>query len=249
MIKGGGTFLDYLLAGDSTGEMRALVDADRADDAVGMTWRVYRGDQLIESTTARYRAEAVRTDLADAIDLDPSELTIVPYLRCITVQQPWAELIASGVKRVENRGRNVRCHRGLTGIHAGLRLDIAALDLPHVRAALVDLGITTYRADTDQAIDDFCHHPRTVFGAVVAGVDLTNTHHPTDRAIATRNPATCCPPWGADGQWHIELAHPRRVHVRASGRQAVPWQASPAAAEQVWRQLVGESAGTRARSK
>jgi hypothetical protein len=235
----GGTFLDYLLAGDSTGELKAIIDADAADDAVGMIWRVYRGERLIESTTARYRAEAARTDLADAMNLDPAEFMIVPVLRCITVQQPWAELIAAGVKRVENRGRNVRCHRGLTGIHAGLKLDIPALDLPHVRAALVNLGITTARADTDQAIDDFCHHPQTAFGAIVAVVDLTDTHHPTDRAIATRNPATCCPPWGADGQWHIELAHPRRAHVPASGKQAVPWQAPAAVAEQVWRQLVG----------
>lgn len=239
MIKDEGSFLDYLLAGDKTGELKAAVDVDSADDAAGITWRIYHGDDLVSVTTARYRAKYALADAADAMNLDLAEFTIVPYLPCITVQQPWAELIAAGIKPVENRGRNVLCHRGLTGIHAGLKLDIPALDLPHVRAALVDLGITTAGADTDEAIDDFCHHPQTAFGAIVAVVDLTDTHHPTDRAIATRNPATCCPPWGADGRWHLELANARRVLVRASGKQAVPWQASPAIAEQVWRKLVG----------
>jgi hypothetical protein len=239
MIKDEGTFLDHLLAGDKTGTLQAIVDADKADDTAGMTWRVYRGDDLVSVTTARCRAKYALADAADAMNLDPAEFTIVPYLPCITVQQPWTELIAAGIKPVENRGRNVRCHRGLTGIHAGLRLDIAALDLPHVRAALVDLGITTAHADTDQAIDDFCNHPRTAFGAIVAAVDLTDTHHPADRAIATRNPATCCQPWGADGRWHLELANARRVLVRASGKQIVPWTASANAAEQVWQQLIG----------
>lgn len=241
MIKDEGTFLDYLLAGDRTGELHAIVDADRADDAAGMTWRVYHGDDLVSVSTARYRAKCALADAADAMNLDQAEFTIVPYLRCITVQQPWAELIAAGVKPVENRGRNVRCHRRLTGIHAGLRFDIAALDLPHVRDALVDLGITTAGAAPGRMIDDFCNHPQTTFGAIVATVDLTDTHHPTDRAIATRNPATCCPPWGASGQWHLELANARRVLVRASGKQAVPWKASTTAAEKVWHQLVGAS--------
>ncbi len=239
MTTTGGTFLDFLLSGDKTGQMQAVVDADKVDLAAGMTWRVYHGDQLIETAKAMYLAAYALADAADAMNRDPAEFTIVPYLPCVTVQQPWAELIASGVKTVENRGRNVRCHRGLTGIHAGLRFDVSALDLPHVRDALVDLGITAAGASRDRAIDDFCNHPRTTFGAIVAVADLTDTHHPTDRAIATRNPATCCPPWGAEGQWHIELANARRVLVPASGKQAVPWQASATIAEQVWRQIVG----------
>lgn len=161
------------------------------------------------------------------------------HLPCITVWQPWAELIAAGVKRIENRGRNIRCHRGPTGIHAGLRFDVAALYLPHVRDALVDLGITTRDAGAGEAIDDFCNHPRTAFGAIVAVADLTDSHHPTDRAIATRNPATCCRPWGADGQWHIELDNARRipVPVLASGKLHIPWQAPDAVAKHVWSQL------------
>src|SRR5687767_9624159 len=41
----------------------------------------------------------------------------VPRLMCLSVRQPWAELIVAGRKRVENRTWKTN-HRGLLGIHA-----------------------------------------------------------------------------------------------------------------------------------
>lgn len=46
-------------------------------------------------------------------------------LRCLTVRQPWASLIAAGVKTIETRPWSTK-HRGRIGIHAGKRLYTAA---------------------------------------------------------------------------------------------------------------------------
>lgn len=43
-------------------------------------------------------------------------------MRIITVRQPWASLIAIGVKRIENRSMRIS-YRGELGIHAGLGVD------------------------------------------------------------------------------------------------------------------------------
>jgi len=40
-------------------------------------------------------------------------------MKAITIQQPWAELIACGVKTVENRSWPTK-HRGRIAIHAGM---------------------------------------------------------------------------------------------------------------------------------
>jgi hypothetical protein len=64
-------------------------------------------------------------------------------MRGLTVRQPYAQAIASGLKRIETRGRRTRC-RGRLAIHASLGhalpLAVADLDkvLAHCRAAGVD---------------------------------------------------------------------------------------------------------------
>ena len=42
-------------------------------------------------------------------------------LACLTLHQPWASLIAAGVKTIETRSWSTK-HRGRIGIHAGLRV-------------------------------------------------------------------------------------------------------------------------------
>lgn len=74
------SFLDWLLEGDTTGELHAIVEADRADEAAGITWGVYDGDRLVESTNARWRAECIRADNADATDRPISDYTIRPVV-------------------------------------------------------------------------------------------------------------------------------------------------------------------------
>jgi hypothetical protein len=70
------SFLDFLLAGDTTGELQAQVDADKADLAAGLTWGVFDGDDLVGSHPARYLAEFDRADCADANDRPASSYTI-----------------------------------------------------------------------------------------------------------------------------------------------------------------------------
>lgn len=69
-------------------------------------------------------------------------------LRALSIQQPWASLIAAGEKRVENRSWQTG-YRGLVAIHAGAS-----------RAQL----------DADQAV-------RLPLGAVIAVARLTAVHH------------------------------------------------------------------------
>lgn len=46
-------------------------------------------------------------------------------MKAITIKQPWASLIAAGIKDIENRDWNTR-YRGPVLIHAGKSIDMAA---------------------------------------------------------------------------------------------------------------------------
>lgn len=70
------TFLDWLLAGDKSGELHRIVAEQRADEARGITWGVFDGDRLVEKAPARYLAEFARDDLADAVDRPISDYQI-----------------------------------------------------------------------------------------------------------------------------------------------------------------------------
>lgn len=72
------SFLDWLLENDKTGHFQAIVAADKADLAAGITWGVYDGDSLIDTAPARYLAYAIRDDTADALNRDPGEYEIRP---------------------------------------------------------------------------------------------------------------------------------------------------------------------------
>lgn len=48
---------------------------------------------------------------------------------CLTIHQPFAELIACGVKRIENRTWGAK-YRGWLGIHASQRRDLAHVEDP-----------------------------------------------------------------------------------------------------------------------
>jgi len=69
-------------------------------------------------------------------------------MKGLTVRQPWAELIVSGKKTVENQPRRT-LHRGPLVIHAGLRLDESG---PAVRRAL-DFGAIIGVVDVVDCVD------------------------------------------------------------------------------------------------
>jgi len=111
-------------------------------------------------------------------------------MKAITVQQPWAELIAMGAKLVENRSRPVR-HRGPLAIHAGMRTSDRGYQLGHVRDAL------GYRDGAEGRAYMERHVQQLTRGEIVAVADLVDCH-----------PATgCCAPWGEDTYDEKALHH------------------------------------------
>lgn len=79
-------------------------------------------------------------------------------MRCITIRQPWATMVALGEKQYETRSWATR-HRGDLAIHAGKGLDRKACQTEPVRSILAKHG---YHAD---------NLPK---GAVVAVVTLVD---------------------------------------------------------------------------
>ncbi|MFD1175163.1 2-oxoglutarate dehydrogenase E1 [Paenibacillus puldeungensis] len=62
-------------------------------------------------------------------------------MRCITIRQPWATLIAIQEKRFETRGWVTR-YRGELAIHAGKQLDKAICQKEPIRSILAAYGLT-----------------------------------------------------------------------------------------------------------
>lgn len=62
-------------------------------------------------------------------------------MRCLTIRQPWATLIALGEKRYETRSWPTS-FRGELAIHAGLKVDKAACQREPFRSVLASHGYT-----------------------------------------------------------------------------------------------------------
>lgn len=151
-------------------------------------------------------------------------------LKALVARQPWAELIARGVKRVENRGSLIH-RRGPLAIVAGSgRYSLDELghiyDLPEVRAELGDLSTA---------------HDRLPRGFVVAVVSVTGSHQ-------VEGADWCCRPWGwfsygASGAPACHTVWDRVVRlpepVPAKGRQSVTFDLDPEVAAAVEAQIAG----------
>jgi len=75
--------------------------------------------------------------------------------KCLTVRQPWADLIARGIKTIENRTWQTH-HRGEIYIHAGSKLHITPISTIEKKHQLqIDRG-------------------SLVFGAIIARVNLVD---------------------------------------------------------------------------
>jgi hypothetical protein len=105
-------------------------------------------------------------------------------VKCISLWQPWASLLAAGKKRVETRGWATR-HRGPLLVHAAKLWNdelIALCDTDPFRAALREIG-----AATDAGLT-------LPFGAVVGRVDVIDcfptadvSFHHVNRLSGTRD--------------------------------------------------------------
>lgn len=71
------SFLDFLLAGDKSGELQAIADDQAADLAAGKRWGVFLDGEMVEGPcSARFLAEFARHDCADAQDRDETDYEI-----------------------------------------------------------------------------------------------------------------------------------------------------------------------------
>lgn len=81
-------------------------------------------------------------------------------MKAITIQQPWATLIALGEKRFETRSRRTNI-RGTIAIHAGKSIDRGACELEPIKSTLAKHGYTVDNLPT---------------GAVIATVELIGSY-------------------------------------------------------------------------
>ena len=117
-------------------------------------------------------------------------------MKALTIKQPWASLIAAGIKTVENRTWVPSQFHGPVLIHAAATVDKAAYDHEHVRKALLE-AVGNDELPTSAIV--------AIVGKVEPHRDLIGGH---------------CAPWGLDGCWHWVLSDVRAltVPVPAKGR-------------------------------
>jgi hypothetical protein len=108
--------------------------------------------------------------------------------RALSVRNPWAALIISGNKLVENRVWDTRW-RGTLAVQAGQKTDINGL------VAASDLGISF---DSPMAT------------GYLGVVDLVGTHWSED--------GECCGPWAEAATYHWCLENPRPLPAPIPGR-------------------------------
>ncbi|UXX95798.1 ASCH domain-containing protein [Streptomyces sp. AD2-2] len=124
--------------------------------------------------------------------------------RALTVRQPWAALIAAGLKPVENRSWALPASfAGPLLIHAGTKDDADGWAVPGVREALEGIGRSL------------------AYGAIVAVVQRVTCH---------RAASCCADRWGEPGAWHWVLEDVRRLSspIPATGRLSL-WRPEPEA--------------------
>ncbi|MFJ6895651.1 hypothetical protein [Streptomyces hokutonensis] len=132
--------------------------------------------------------------------------------RALTVRQPWAALIAAGLKPVENRSWPLPA--GFSGpllIHAGTKDDAEGWAVPGVREAL---------EATPGRLREGAPGP-LAYGAIVAVAERVTCH---------RAASCCADRWGEPGAWHWELEGVTRLPspISATGRLGL-WRPEPQA--------------------
>lgn len=105
-------------------------------------------------------------------------------VRALTVKQPWAELIVTGLKDVENRSKRTS-YRGRFAVHAGLK-----------RADFDDLDLSAMPRKLRRPIEDAWQRHDNA-GRVLGTVELVD--------CVDNSPS----PWAISSYWHWILRDPR----------------------------------------
>lgn len=123
-------------------------------------------------------------------------------MKVLSIRDPWATLIARGVKDVENRSWSTR-YRGPVAIQVSQNYDTAAHRDPVAAAAFVDDDRVRKLKPADM--------PR---GVIIAVVDLVDVHrhrrtgNGCDSGTTTMR-ASLCSLWGQPDVFHHRLENPR----------------------------------------
>lgn len=115
---------------------------------------------------------------------------MVTWMRCLSVQQPWAAAIAYGPKRVENRTWAAPgwALRTVIAIHASKKPDAGAMPPPG---------------------ESWPEHHRMHLGAVIAVATLAGCHLSPDFGGTCGATRPLCSPWAVRDQYHWLLADVR----------------------------------------
>ncbi len=159
---------------------------------------------------------------------------MIEPLAGLSVRQPYAYMIATGVKTVENRGSmiNAKWIGSLIAIHAPAGWYDGAEYDPRVLAA----GIAAARAGRVGDQLDITTGRTLPRRAIVAVARLTGCHLAQD--------PLCCGEWAEAAHGKRRAAHLRlddvyqlEQTVPTNGSLLIPWQVPEPAAAAVWRQI------------
>jgi len=129
-------------------------------------------------------------------------------MKVISIKDPWATLIARGVKDVENRTWSTT-HRGPLLIHTSLQYDRNAHADKVAAAAMVDDDRVRRLRPADM--------PR---GMIIGVATIHDVHHSLGARTCYNSPDGPCSLWGQYGAWHFMLSDMRRLET------PVPWRGS-----------------------
>lgn len=101
--------------------------------------------------------------------------------KVLTVRQPYASLLAGGVKDVENRSRRIS-YRGTVLIHAGARMhDVVSFLRKRQEFTVEEITIMTQVNEVEE---------NELFGCIVGSVEIVDCVQDSTS------------PWAERGQWH-----------------------------------------------
>ncbi|AYD87325.1 hypothetical protein SEA_VALENTINIPUFF_22 [Microbacterium phage ValentiniPuff] len=143
-------------------------------------------------------------------------------MKVISIKDPWATLIARGVKDVENRTWQTT-YRGPLAIATSMQYDRNAHRDPVAAAAMVDDDRVRRLRPTDM-------HP----GHIIAVVDLTDVHRHYSAGNGCDAPsktfiARSCSLWGQPNVVHFRLENPRLLATPFPHRGSLGIRDLPAA--------------------
>ncbi|WP_157251095.1 ASCH domain-containing protein [Nonomuraea typhae] len=158
-------------------------------------------------------------------------------MKALSIKQPWAFLIASGHKDIENRSKGTS-HRGVIAIHASLTLNRGfRIPVREGAVALDEVGGLGNLWEPRYAVDGLAPTPSPLLacGAIIAVAEIGHDHNSHDGQDGCWDRPRCydrehgvCSPWAVPGQhhWPITNVRPLPKPVVARGSLGL-WKVPP----------------------